>query len=119
MSGNGFECVTFFSKEKTSKCGWNVSFAVSATSSYFKEHFEGFRLLPAVGEIDIVARCASEILGGTISVTAIKKAKFVSPVRPDEKMSLTLDFSKEGCAGFTIFDKKGEKASFGLIEYTI
>ncbi len=119
MDGNGFESVKFLRREKTSGGKWILSFIVPAFSSYFKEHFESFRLLPAVGEIDIVARCASEILSKPVSVTAIKKTKFVNPVLPDTEMDLMLDFTVSGVIGFTFLSKKGDKASFGVIYYSI
>lgn len=119
MSGGGFESVDFSNREKVSGGRWRFSFVVPESSPYFKEHFESFRLLPAVAEIDIAVRCASGVLERDISVTALKKTKFISPVLPGSKMILELDFRSGGSIGFTFFTEKGDKASFGVIYYSI
>lgn len=119
MNTNGYQSVQFFAKNKRSDTQWDISFLVPAGSAYFKEHFESFRLLPAVGEIDIVVRCIAEILKQPVGITAIKKTKFVKPIFPDARMRLVLDFCPDEKARFTFYNEAEEKASYGLVQYSV
>ncbi len=62
----------------------------------FKGHFEGHPLLPAVCHISFCGDAASRLLGRSVEVRAIKKAKFINPVLPGSFIEVKLSQRPEG-----------------------
>lgn len=74
-------------------------------SDFFCGHFPEFKLLPAVGQFEIVTRFASEFFNINKTVSNIRRMKFMTPVLPDTKVILSLSYDKEkNRVAFTISD---------------
>jgi 3-hydroxyacyl-[acyl-carrier-protein] dehydratase len=50
----------------------------------FSGHFPGNPILPAIVQIRAVVSIAEEEGGKTLSLAAVRSAKFLAPIRPDE-----------------------------------
>lgn len=73
-----------------------IEFSVGAASPYFDGHFPGFPILPAVAQVAIAMRLASECLGTSAAPGAIKKMKFPNMILPEQRIRLTLRLSGDG-----------------------
>jgi 3-hydroxymyristoyl/3-hydroxydecanoyl-(acyl carrier protein) dehydratase len=72
---------------------------VTEDSPYFDGHFPGFKILPAVAQVDIVLKAAAREFGGVFendaAVAEIRRAKFSNFVRPGTKLIADLHYDKE------------------------
>lgn len=62
----------------------------------FKGHFENHPLLPAVCQISFCSDAAGRLLGNEVEMTALKRAKFISPVLPGCKLEVRLTQRPDG-----------------------
>ena len=62
----------------------------------FGGHFEGYPVLPAVCQISFCTDAATRLLGKTVEVLAVKKAKFISPALPDTTLEVILTKRPDG-----------------------
>lgn len=72
-----------------------LEFLIPAECDFFDGHFPEFKLLPAVAQIQIVTRFASEYFDVPCTVSRAKRLKFLSPVLPDTNVCLSLSVEKE------------------------
>lgn len=77
---------------------------IPASSDYFDGHFEQFKLMPAVAQIDLVTSYARFYFGVEKTLSDIKRAKFVKPLRPDTTVIFSLSL-KAQTLSFKIRDK--------------
>ena len=68
----------------------SLEFSIPGTSPYFDGHFPEFSLLPAVAQIELVTRFASQQFGASFDVSQIRRVKFVNFIRPDAPLLLRL-----------------------------
>lgn len=61
-----------------------MEFCFRADASVFAGHFPGHPLLPGIFQLEMARVVAEAALGHALSITDISKAKFLSPVIPDE-----------------------------------
>jgi 3-hydroxyacyl-[acyl-carrier-protein] dehydratase len=54
----------------------------------FSGHFPGNPILPAIVQVYVVVSLAEEEEGKTLRLAEIQSAKFLSPIRPDEEVSV-------------------------------
>ena len=54
----------------------------------FSGHFPGNPILPAIVQVCAVVSLAEEEGGKTLRLAAMRSAKFLSPIRPDEEVSI-------------------------------
>ncbi|PJB32624.1 MAG: hypothetical protein CO109_03685 [Deltaproteobacteria bacterium CG_4_9_14_3_um_filter_65_9] len=54
----------------------------------FSGHFPGNPILPAIVQIRAVLSLAEEEGGKTLRLAAVRSAKFLAPIRPDEDVSI-------------------------------
>lgn len=54
----------------------------------FSGHFPGNPILPAIVQVCAVVSLAEEEGGKTLRLAAVRSAKFLSPIRPDEEVSI-------------------------------
>ncbi|MDO8739288.1 hypothetical protein [Candidatus Deferrimicrobium sp.] len=54
----------------------------------FSGHFPGNPILPAIVQIRAVVSLAEEEGGKALRLAAVRSAKFLSPIRPDEEVSI-------------------------------
>ena len=68
-----------------------LEFSIPNTSPYFDGHFPDFPILPAVAQVELVVRFASEFLGTGIDVCEIRRIKLINPILPDTPLSLGIE----------------------------
>ena len=54
----------------------------------FSGHFPGNPILPAIVQVCAVVSLAEEERGKALCLAAVRSAKFLSPIRPDEEVSI-------------------------------
>jgi len=87
----------------------SIQFSIPGTSPYFDGHFNGFPILPAVAQAELVIRFAARHLGTTISPPEIKRLKFTNFIRPDMPLLLKLT-KKEKTISFNISSPENDIA---------
>ena len=82
-----------------------LELVVPADSDFFDGHFPQYKLLPAVGQFQIITRLARKYFGTDASVLRIRRIKFSSPILQDTKvrLSMTLNERKDSVS-FTMSD---------------
>jgi len=55
----------------------------------FSGHFPGNPILPAIVQVCAVVSLAEEEGGKALRLAAVRSAKFLSPIRPDEEVSIS------------------------------
>jgi acyl-coenzyme A synthetase/AMP-(fatty) acid ligase len=83
-------------------------------SPYFDGHFPSFRLLPAVGQTEIVLRLANEYLDTGINASQLRRFKFTNFILPSYTVRVKLE-KKENNLSFRITTLEGEACSNGNI----
>jgi len=68
-----------------------LEFSVPDSSPYFNGHFPGFPILPAVAQVELAVRFASQYLGTGIFLSEIKRSKFSSFIKPNAPLLLKLE----------------------------
>jgi len=84
-----------------------LEFSVPGTSPYYDGHFPGFPILPAVAQVDLVVRFASEHFGINIGISKINRIKFINIIRPENPLVLFIEIDK-GNIVFKISSSGGE-----------
>ena len=84
-----------------------LEFSIPKTSDYFDGHFPGFPILPAVAQVDIIMRYASDFFNIGVGLSEIKRIKFTNLVRPDTPLVLNLE-KKEKAISFTMNSPDGK-----------
>jgi acyl-CoA synthetase (AMP-forming)/AMP-acid ligase II len=76
--------------EKTEKYV-TIEFFIPDTSPYFDGHFPEFSLLPAVAQVELILRFASEYFGTSVAISEMKRIKFTNFIRPNTHLVLRLE----------------------------
>jgi hypothetical protein len=76
--------------EKTEK-SVTLEFLLPDTSPYFDGHFPEFSILPAVAQVELVLRFASEHFGTSVAASEMKRVKFTNFIRPNAHLILRLE----------------------------
>ena len=64
---------------------------IGKESDFFDGHFPQFKLIPAVGQFELISRFSKKYFGVSRSVSSIKRMKFSSPILPDSKLLMKLE----------------------------
>jgi 3-hydroxyacyl-[acyl-carrier-protein] dehydratase len=104
--------------------GWRAEVEVGKDSSWFEGHFPGEPILPAVGQVDLVARLAARIgeqegaiLAGRF-LAALGTLRLSSPVRPGDRLVVSLTRPDEhGAARFHLAQAAGGRISDGTASW--
>lgn len=85
----------------------------------FQGHFPGKPILPAVVQMMICREITSGGLGITLSLTNVKRAKFMSLVKPGEDITAVcdLDIKDEVYTAKCHLEVKGEKVSSFILTF--
>jgi 3-hydroxymyristoyl/3-hydroxydecanoyl-(acyl carrier protein) dehydratase len=87
---------------------------VPAELAYFEGHFPGLPILPGVVQIHWAARFARERLSFSENFSAAENLKFLSIVRPDARLKLTLSLAQDRLS-FDYSDAKRKYSSGTLV----
>ena len=87
---------------------------VPAALACFEGHFPGLPILPGVVQIDWAARFARERLSFSGNFSAAENLKFLSIVRPDAHLKLTLSVTRDRVS-FDYSDEKKKYSSGTLV----
>jgi len=85
----------------------SLEFFIPDTSPYFDGHFQGFPILPAVAQTELVVRFAAKYLGTGVGLLEIKRVKFINFIRPFTPLLLKL-IKKEKTISFTLSSPDNE-----------
>ncbi|WP_407396475.1 hydroxymyristoyl-ACP dehydratase [Treponema sp.] len=92
MSSHSIENETVISKDDSSVM---LEFVVPKESDFFDGHFPQFKLLPAVGQFELISRFSKKYFHVSRGISSIKRMKFSAPILPDAKVRMKLDFNAE------------------------
>ena len=94
-----------------------IEMEVPSTSDFFDGHFDSFKLLPAVVQVNLVMNLAHKHLGSPLTMHKIQRTKFMSPIPPDTKVILEISYDKEtGRIAFDFRNAEGKKFSNGSVK---
>ena len=94
-----------------------IEMEVPSTSDFFDGHFDSFKLLPAVVQVNLVMNLAHKHLGSPLTMHKIQRTKFMSPILPDTKVILEISYDKEtGRIAFDFRNAEGKKFSNGSVK---
>ena len=107
MPTAGFACLDGVKVIEKADNSVTLEFSVPGASPYFDGHFPGFPILPAVAQVELVIRFASEHLGTGIDVSEIRRIKLTKPVWPNIPLLLSIERGKKTLS-FRICSPGGE-----------
>lgn len=97
-----------------------LEFVVPEESDFFSGHFPNFKLLPAVGQFELVSRFVKKYFSTSRSVLSIKRMKFLSPILPNEKIKMKLDYkSDDYSVNFKLMSSLNEEIVFSSGVFTV
>lgn len=68
----------------------SAEYSFLATHPHFDGHFDGFPILPAVGQMDFLQAVARQWLGGSATIVRVSRAKFQAPILPGTSVRVDL-----------------------------
>ncbi len=80
---------------------------LAADSDFFDGHFPSFKLMPAVAQLDLVAKLASEAFALPCAVKKIKRIKFTEKILPETDVLVSIKLEEEPA-------EEGRKVSFTI-----
>ncbi len=72
-----------------------LKFTVPPECDFFDGHFPQFKLMPAVGQFEVITRFAKKYFSTQRFIPAIHRMKFSTPLQPNTTVILTLDYNTE------------------------
>jgi acyl-CoA synthetase (AMP-forming)/AMP-acid ligase II len=100
---DGSDKVTVIEKTENSV---TLEFLIPGTSPYFDGHFPEFSLLPAVAQVELILRFASEYFGTGVNISGMKRIKFTNFIRPNTHLVLWLEKSEKNIS-FKMYSPEG------------
>ena len=79
-----------------------ASLVLGAEHPYLQGHFPGDPVLPAIGQLRLVEQALSAALGGERRLRAVRRARFQQPVRPGQRIALSIEPGEAGRVDWTI-----------------
>ena len=92
-----------------------IEFSVPPDNPYFDGHFPGFSLLPAIAQVELTIRFASEYLGTGLSLSGMLRVKFTQLIFPNIPLLLRLEKSEKSLAFKIISPKDKSLYSSGTL----
>ena len=93
----------------------SVEFSVSSDSPYFDGHFPEFALLPAVAQVELIIRFASEYLGTGVDISEMRRVKFMQFILPDSRLLLWMEKTEKNLSFKMISPKDKSLYSSGTL----
>lgn len=88
---------------------WHADLEVAPDSPWFAGHFPGEPILPAVGQLDLLARVHREA-GGSGEMAGVDTLRLTRPVEPGDRLELALALPGDGGASRFTLRRRGEAA---------
>lgn len=102
---------TVISKEENSVV---IEYYIPEESDFFDGHFPEIHLVPAVAQVDMATFFSKKYFGLSRFVSSAKRLKFTSPVKPNSKVQLSLNFNPEkNSVAYKLIAADGEKTYSG------
>lgn len=93
-----------------------IEMVIPATSDFYNGHFEEFKLLPAVVQVNFVMKFANKYLNVPKTLQKIQRTKFTSPIFPDTPVTLEISYDEaKKRIAFSFTGKDNLKHSNGTI----
>jgi 3-hydroxymyristoyl/3-hydroxydecanoyl-(acyl carrier protein) dehydratase len=87
--------------------GKDFVFNVKSGFVAFQGHFPGQPLLPGIVQIEIVLFCIKKLLNDeTVNIAEILKVKFIKPILPETKITVSLETADNLCKAVIKDDKE-------------
>lgn len=97
-----------------------LELVVPAESDFFDGHFPQYKLLPAVGQFQIITRLARKYFGTEASVLRIRRIKFSSPILPDTKIRLAMSLNgRKDSVTYTVRDASDAGRSYSTGSFSV
>ena len=61
-------------------------------SRFFRGHFDGFHIVPAVAQVKTAFDISKKLFSHALYIKSAKKLKYTTMIRPDVPLLLSLDF---------------------------
>ncbi len=105
-------------KLQPSDDGWWAEIEVAGDAAWFAGHFPGAPILPAVAQVDLVARVAAESGAADGFLAVLDNLRLSAPVRPGDRLELHLVRpDAQGGARFHLRRAGGERVSDGAVAW--
>ena len=91
QAGSGFGSLNGVKLIEKTGNSVSVEFSVAPSNPYFDGHFPEFSLLPAVAQVELIIRFASEYLETGIDISEMRRVKFTQFILPDTPLFLRLE----------------------------
>lgn len=93
-----------------------IEMEVPVASDFYNGHFDEFKLLPAVVQVNFVMKFAHKFLNAPLRLQKIQRTKFTSPIFPDTPVILEINYDAEKKRiNFNFHSKENQKFSNGSI----
>lgn len=97
-----------------------LELVVPAESDFFDGHFPQYKLLPAVGQFQIITRLARKYFGTEAAVLRIRRIKFSSPILPDTKIRLSMSLNeRRDSVTYTVSDAADSGRSYSTGSFSV
>lgn len=97
----------------TKREGAVFTFFIDKTFPAFEGHFPGAPLLPGIVQLEMALFCIKLAINKDVSVSEIKKAKFVKPILPDSEIFVSVSETGENYS-VTIKDEKDTHSQISM-----
>lgn len=96
--------------------GWHFDVRLPENSSWFAGHFPGDPVLPAVAQLDLVARLWRHVGTAPASfVVGVRRVRFLARARPGDRLRVEIERpDADGVARFSI-GRDGQRVSEGRL----
>ena len=91
QASSGFGSVKNIKVIEKTESSVAIEFSIPPGNPYFDGHFPEFSLLPAVAQVELIIRFASEYLGTGIDISEMRRIKFTKFILPDTPLLLRLE----------------------------
>ena len=105
-----------FLSVESSDDGLRAEILVAADGRWFEGHFPGAPVLPAIAHFDLLCR-AHRAGGGSGRIASLDRVRLASPVRPGDRLTLTLEPAAEDSWRFRVRAADGGSVSEGQVRW--
>ncbi|HBD68402.1 MAG TPA: hydroxymyristoyl-ACP dehydratase [Treponema sp.] len=97
-----------------------LSFTVPASCDFYDGHFPEFKLLPAVGQFEIVTRFSKKYFGTQRFVPSAKRLKFSAPIVPNSRVVLDLQYNRaKQNVAFVLYEDGNREKEFSSGAFSV